>query len=178
MSRKTQHKANRKAQTQSSSPSRSSLMLALVALAVVAAGALLLLSGGLNSAPGTAVAAANNAPAAEISTESLMTERPQLLSPQNYMSTFAENSEVDYVLVDVRTREEFASGHIAGAVNIPLDQISARLSEFPTDKPIVLYCRSGNRSDQAAAILNNAGYQGIYDLGGVINWTAQGYPLQ
>lgn len=177
MSRKTQHKANRKAQSQTSSPSRTSLILALVALAVVAAGALLLLSGGLNPAPGTAVAA-NNAPAAEVSTASLMTERPQLLSPQNYMSTFAENSEVDYVLVDVRTREEFASGHIAGAVNIPVDQISSRLSEFPTDKPIVLYCRSGNRSSQAAAILNSAGYQGIYDLGGVINWTAQGYPLQ
>lgn len=99
----------------------------------------------------------------------------QLLSPDAYNTAFID---ADHILIDVRTPEEFASGHINGAVNIPLDQISSRVSELPQDKPIVLYCRSGNRSNQAADILENAGLTGIYDLGGVIAWTAAGYPLE
>ncbi len=99
----------------------------------------------------------------------------QLLTPDAYNSTFID---ADHILIDVRTPEEFASGHINGAVNIPLDQIGNRISEIPQDKPVILYCRSGNRSNQAADILEGAGLTGIYDLGGVIAWTAAGYPLE
>jgi rhodanese-related sulfurtransferase len=52
------------------------------------------------------------------------------------------------------------------------------LSEVPQDKPVVLYCRSGNRSNQAAQLLDRAGYTQIYDLGGIVNWVQQGYPVQ
>jgi rhodanese-related sulfurtransferase len=82
------------------------------------------------------------------------------------------------LLLDVRTPEEFNSGHIAGAVNIAVEQLSERLSEVPQDKPVVLYCRSGNRSGQAAQILERAGYTQIYDLGGIITWQQQGFPVE
>lgn len=108
---------------------------------------------------------------------SYMVDAPQNIQPQAYVDTFAEG-EVDHILVDVRTPREFDGGHIAGAVNIPLDEIPQRLAEFPQDKPIVLYCRSGNRSGQAMSLLDREGYDGLYNIGGVIHWTAAGLPLE
>ncbi|MDA0242459.1 MAG: rhodanese-like domain-containing protein [Chloroflexi bacterium] len=101
----------------------------------------------------------------------------QLLRPADYVAQFQQPA-AEHVLIDVRTPEEFASGHIAGAINIPVDEVSQRLAEFPTDQPVVLYCRSGNRSAQAASILTSAGYNNLYDLGGIIDWQAQGLPVQ
>lgn len=101
----------------------------------------------------------------------------QDLSPAAYQDEFITAS-TDHLLIDVRTPEEFSSGHIAGAVNIPVDALANRLSEVPTDQPVVVYCRSGNRSAQASDILANAGYSSIYDLGGINTWTAQGFPIQ
>lgn len=66
-------------------------------------------------------------------------------------------------LVDVRTPAEFASGSVQGAVNIPLDQVQARISEFKGKKDIIVFCRSGNRSSQAKSILERN------DITGVIN---------
>lgn len=101
----------------------------------------------------------------------------QKISPQNYVSEYVDGGET-HLLVDVRTPQEFAEGHIAGSVNIPLQDLTARMSEIPKDTNAVIYCRSGNRSGQAMQILANAGYTKIYDLGGVIAWTGAGYPLQ
>ncbi|MFN3980858.1 MAG: rhodanese-like domain-containing protein [Caldilinea sp.] len=98
------------------------------------------------------------------------------IAPADYQAKFGAN--VEHVLLDVRTPQEFASGHIPGAINISIDELTGRLSEVPQDKPVVLYCRSGNRSNQAAQILDRAGYTQIYDLGGIINWVQQGYPIQ
>lgn len=98
------------------------------------------------------------------------------IAPADYQSKFGAGS--DHILIDVRTPEEFASGHIPGSVNIPVDSLGQRLSEVPQDKPVVLYCRSGNRSNQAAQILDQAGYTQIYDLGGIVTWQQQGYPVQ
>lgn len=101
----------------------------------------------------------------------------QDLSPADYQSQFISGA-VTHLLVDVRTPEEFSSGHIHGAVNIPLDSLANRLDEIPTDQPVVVYCRSGNRSAQAVQILKQAGYTQIYDMGGLIDWTAQGFPVE
>jgi len=98
------------------------------------------------------------------------------ITPAEYQARFGANA--DHILIDVRTPEEFAGGHIPGAVNISVEQLAQRLSEIPKDKPVVLYCRSGNRSNQAAQILERAGYSQIYDLGGIITWAQQGYPIQ
>jgi phage shock protein E len=101
---------------------------------------------------------------------------PGLISPAEYVESF--NSD-DHFLLDVRTPEEFASGHIEGAVNIPVEILGSYLDEVPQDQPVVLYCRSGNRSDQAASILRRSGYSDVYDIdGGVIAWTNQNRPLQ
>lgn len=101
----------------------------------------------------------------------------QSLSPAEYQSRFIADN-VPHVLLDVRTSEEFNNGHIHGAVNIPVDTLASRLSEVPADQTIVVYCRSGNRSAQAAQILEQAGYTRIYDMGGLNDWTAQGFPVE
>lgn len=98
------------------------------------------------------------------------------IAPADYQAKFGAGA--DHLLLDVRTPEEFNSGHIAGAVNISIDELAQRLNEVPQDKPVVLYCRSGNRSNQASQILERAGYAEIYDLGGIINWAQQGYPVE
>jgi rhodanese-related sulfurtransferase len=74
-------------------------------------------------------------------------------------------------LVDVRTPGEFAAGHLPGAVNIPVQELDRRMAELDAkDRPIVLYCRSGNRSGQAARMLESAGYSQVHDLGAMSRW--------
>jgi len=75
------------------------------------------------------------------------------------------------LLVDVRTPDEYAEGHMTGAVNIPLDRIGRAQSELgATDRPIVVYCRSGNRSGQATRVLAGLGYGRVYDIQVARNW--------
>lgn len=73
-------------------------------------------------------------------------------------------------LLDVRTPEEFAAGHVEGAVNIPVQDLEQRLEEVPTDKPVVVYCQSGRRSAKAAEILRVNGHPSIFDMGPMSNW--------
>ncbi|MEW5847531.1 MAG: rhodanese-like domain-containing protein [Myxococcota bacterium] len=76
------------------------------------------------------------------------------------------------VLLDVRTREEFTAGHLPGAINIPVQDLTQRMAEVGPDKkkPVVVYCRSGNRSARAKRMLTEAGYQQVFDLGAMSNW--------
>lgn len=101
----------------------------------------------------------------------------QDIAPAAYQEQFGADRS-SHLLVDVRTPEEFATGHIAGAVNIPVDDLAGRLAEVPSDRPIVVYCGSGNRSARASVILAEAGYTPIYDLGGLNAWTEAGYSIQ
>lgn len=103
------------------------------------------------------------------------TASSQKIDPNGYVSQFSNTS---HVLLDVRTPEEFASGHISGAININVDELPNRLSEVPKDEPIVVYCRSGRRSAIAAQLLSDAGYTPIYDLGGIVDWQAAGLPVE
>ena len=74
-------------------------------------------------------------------------------------------------LLDVRTPEEFAVGHISGAINIPVQELDRRMGEIePKDRAVVLYCRSGNRSGRAARMLKSVGYVVVYDLGAMSRW--------
>ncbi len=71
-------------------------------------------------------------------------------------------------IVDVRSAGEFASGHVDGALNIPLHEVPSRLEEFKQMAgPIVVYCRSGNRSGQAQGYLIAQGLQDVYNGGGL-----------
>jgi len=74
------------------------------------------------------------------------------------------------LLVDVRTPMEFHSGHIQGAVNLPLDQLHHRAAELPKDKPLIVYCLSGARSARASGVLSTAGLGPVHDLGPISAW--------
>lgn len=77
----------------------------------------------------------------------------------------------DITLIDVREVEEYEGGHIEGAVNAPLSTLNETELPYATDDPIYIICRSGNRSAQAARLLNDRGYTEIYDVtGGMIAW--------
>lgn len=101
----------------------------------------------------------------------------RLLTPQQYKADFADARQ-PHALIDVRSKEEFKSGHIPGAMNIDVQALMQRLDDVPKNKPVVLYCRSGNRSGQAARLLQQAGYTDIYDLGGIGDWQAAGYAVK
>jgi phage shock protein E len=74
-------------------------------------------------------------------------------------------------LVDVRTPEEYQAGHLPGAVNIPVDEISARASEIGSvTRPVVTYCHSGARSARAAATLRQLGFNDVVNLGPKAAW--------
>ena len=100
-----------------------------------------------------------------------------LIRPDEYTARYV-TAKTPHTLLDVRTAEEFSGGHIPGAVNISLPDLPQKLKRVSSKKPVILYCRSGNRSAQASQLLAAAGYTGIYDLGGIITWTAQGFPVQ
>ena len=78
----------------------------------------------------------------------------------------------DYVILDVRTQEEFHQGHIPGAVLIPDYEIEANAEKVLTDKDqlILVYCRSGRRSKLASEVLVKLGYTNIREFGGIIDW--------
>ena len=69
------------------------------------------------------------------------------------------------VLVDVRTAAEFAAAHAPGTLNIPLQELGARLAELPRDKPVVLACASGTRSGMARMMLRGEGYAQVHNIG-------------
>jgi rhodanese-related sulfurtransferase len=73
------------------------------------------------------------------------------------------------VIVDVRTEREFKSGHITGAINIPLDQLPQKMSRLKKDKPVITCCASGMRSATAKKILMNNGFTDVYNVG---SWTS------
>ena len=140
---------------------RLSYLFPLVLLAVVLAGC--------SAAPATAPKASPVAPARTLN-----------LAPDIDVAT-AESlrGQPDVVMLDVRTPEEYAQGHIPGVVPIPLDQVPSRLAEIPKDKTVIVTCRSGNRSNQAAQLLRQRGYDKVHNmLGGIVEWEKAGYPVE
>ena len=80
--------------------------------------------------------------------------------------------EENYIILDVRTRQEYAAGHIPGAIVIPNETIGTEdIPQLPDkDQLIMVYCRSGNRSKQASDKLVKLGYTNIVEFGGIIDW--------
>ncbi|MCQ5365854.1 rhodanese-like domain-containing protein [Anoxybacillus salavatliensis] len=77
----------------------------------------------------------------------------------------------DVVVLDVRTEEEYASGHIPGAMLLPLQQLQERINELKKDETYIVVCRSGNRSAQASELLAKEGFTNIYNMtGGMNEW--------
>lgn len=88
------------------------------------------------------------------------------IGPQTDLKTLVQNGAQ---IIDVRTPGEFKSGHINGAVNIPLQTLSDHLSKIRKDKPVITCCASGMRSASAKAILKSNGYTEVHNGGGWIS---------
>ena len=83
--------------------------------------------------------------------------------------------EKNYIILDVRRPDEFAEGHIPGAINVPNEEIgTAEIAELPAKKQLILvYCRSGRRSKEATEKLVKLGYTNIVEFGGILDWTGE-----
>ncbi len=100
------------------------------------------------------------------------------LSTVELQKLIQEERESDYLVIDVRTPQEYGVYHIPGAKLIPLSEIEARLFDLPSDRKLIFYCRSGNRSKAAVLLAAEAqiNNKGIYNLeGGMLGW--KGYAL-
>ena len=87
-------------------------------------------------------------------------------------------SQSDYIILDVRTQAEYDQGHIPGAICVPNETIGTGDIPALPDKAqlILVYCRSGNRSKQAAQKLADSGYTNIVEFGGILSWTGETVP--
>ncbi|HEX5741191.1 MAG TPA: rhodanese-like domain-containing protein [Pilimelia sp.] len=91
--------------------------------------------------------------------------------------TAAAVSDDDYLL-DVREPDEWAAGHAPGAHHLPMMEVPARLAEVPRDRPVVVVCRSGNRSGQVIAYLQGHGFTNLRNLdGGMHAWAQERRPM-
>lgn len=91
------------------------------------------------------------------------------LTPEQFQSEAKGNK-----VIDVREVHEYKRGHIKGAVNIPLSQLSQHIEDIPKDRAVLLYCQSGMRSKQAAKLFVRKGYANVSELrGGMMSWKGQ-----
>ncbi len=85
----------------------------------------------------------------------------------------------EFVIVDVRTPDEFAEGHLENAINIDFNADSFRdnLNQLDKSNTYLIYCRTGNRSARALATMDDLGFSDVHDMGGIRDWTAEGFPV-
>jgi rhodanese-related sulfurtransferase len=103
-----------------------------------------------------------------------------IITAQEAFALIKENEgNQDFVIIDVRTPEEFVDGHLENALNINLNSgsFSDDINKLNKNKPYLIYCRSGNRSAQAAVIMKDLGFKGVYDMGGINDWITEGFPI-
>ncbi|HEX3737261.1 MAG TPA: rhodanese-like domain-containing protein [Solirubrobacterales bacterium] len=81
-------------------------------------------------------------------------------------------------LVDVRVDHEWETGHLPGAIHIALPELAARAAELDRDRPVILYCRGGSRSDMATVALAAAGYDAVKLSEGATGWEEEGLPFE
>lgn len=102
----------------------------------------------------------------------------ELIAPEAMAAAIAEQ-RVQGTVLDVRTPKEFASGHVPGARNIPLHELSTQMASLPRNEPITVYCEVGGRASKAISLLEGAGFTQVRELTGSMRvWRAQGLPLE
>lgn len=85
----------------------------------------------------------------------------------------------DVVVIDVREQSEYDAGHIPGVTLIPLGELTQRVNEIPTDKTVIMTCRSGNRSGQATDYLRQNGFDNVHNMaGGITAWQQAGLEVE
>ena len=101
------------------------------------------------------------------------------ITNEAYLERFASGDEGAYQLIDVREEDEYAAGHIPGAMNIPLSEFMARYDEVDEDMPALFVCNTGVRSSQAAFFLAGMGCENLYNLEeGTKGWIKQGHAVE
>ncbi len=103
---------------------------------------------------------------------------PETVTASPYVLERVKNN--DWLLIDVRSPEEFAEGHIPGAINMPHEQITGYLSELTgwQDKPVIVYCRSGRRASMAMQVLEQHNFSALRALeGDMLGWNAANLPV-
>lgn len=133
-----------------------SLTLGLIALFALALAA----CGGAAQAP------------ADVDVQSL----PQTVDVQ---TTYNLLDHPEVVVFDVREQWEYDAGHIPGVILLPLNELPSRINEIPTDKEVIITCRTGNRSGQAVDFLEQQGFDNVHNMsGGILAWESAGLPVE
>jgi rhodanese-related sulfurtransferase len=97
----------------------------------------------------------------------------------NVAQTYALLDRPDVLVLDVREPWEYNRGHMPGVTLIPTGEIPYRLGEIPKDRPVIVVCRVGNRSDAVTTYLRERGYANIHNMeGGIEAWQGAGYPVE
>ncbi|MGB3714379.1 MAG: rhodanese-like domain-containing protein [Candidatus Promineifilaceae bacterium] len=139
------------------------LSVLLLALLLVACG------GESANAPVVDQVSVNQAPAVDVSA------LPDTVDVHTVASI---KDQDDVYVIDVREQWEYDEGHIPGVTLIPMNEVPDRLEEIPTDKDVIVTCRSGNRSGQITEYLRQIGYDNVHNMsGGIIAWEAEGYQV-
>jgi len=109
--------------------------------------------------------------------ETVAQDQTNLISPTEMLKSIDSSS---VLIIDVRTPEEFKEGHIKNAKNIDFlsPSFTKEISGLDKEKPVYIYCRSGNRSGKSVKDFLNAGFTEVYDLEvGIVGWKSQGLPV-
>lgn len=117
---------------------------------------------------------------ATVSAQTEQTSILKTITTKDAFNLLARNkNNPDFVVLDVRTPEEYAGGHLEHAVNIDYysSNYRAALGELDKTKTYLIYCRSGNRSGKSLSIMEELGFKRVYDIaGGFVQWEREGYP--
>lgn len=94
-------------------------------------------------------------------------------------TAYAARNNPTVFMLDVREPDEYAAGHIPGITLIPMGEIPDRLGEIPTDVPVIVTCRTGNRSGQVVDFLREQGFTNVHNMdGGIVAWQKAGYEVE
>lgn len=113
--------------------------------------------------------------AAEVDLDSIL----DLADTVDVQTVAAVKDRTDVFVIDVREQWEYDEGHIPGVTLIPMGEVANRLAEIPTDKEVIVTCRSGNRSGQITDFLRQQGFDNVHNMdGGILAWEAAGYDVE
>lgn len=150
----------------------------LFAVIVILVGLLIWASGSSGTDVASQAAATAQVPAGadEAALAAALADLPRDL---NVHTVDALRARDDVLVLDVRRADEFASGHVPGALHLPVEQLAAAASQLPDDRTVILTCRTGRRSGQGVDILEDAGLTNVVHMdGGMVAWRRAGLDVE
>lgn len=103
----------------------------------------------------------------------------ELSIKEAYNKIHENKNNPNLVILDVRTTEEYAEGHIENSINIDFNAgyFKTKINKLDKNKTYLVYCRTGNRSGKAIKVMEQLGFKEVYNIGGIIDWQREGYPV-